>query len=124
MSTSCRFLQVRGRHLLLACVFVVLLALIVPMRALAVVGGKVLRANRYPGVVQVVANDFVGGQGTLCGGALIAPRVVVTAGHCFLHVPLKRLQPVSVVFGRQRLIRTRTLRRAFTSGLTGGARPD
>jgi secreted trypsin-like serine protease len=80
---------------------VVLLALIVPAPARAVIGGKVIRASRYPGVVQVVANDFAGGQGTLCGGALIAPRVVVTAGHCFLHVPLRRLQPVSVVFGRQ-----------------------
>jgi secreted trypsin-like serine protease len=85
----------------LACSVALLLTLIVPAAASAVIGGKVIRASRYPGVVQVVANDFAGGQGTLCGGALIAPRVVVTAGHCFLNVPLRRLQPVSVVFGRQ-----------------------
>ncbi len=65
------------------------------------IGGKTIRASRYPGVVQVIANDFAGGQGTLCGGALIAPRLVVTAGHCFLHVPFHSLRPVSVVFGRQ-----------------------
>jgi secreted trypsin-like serine protease len=85
----------------LLCAVALLLALIVPPRANAVIGGKVIRASAYPGVAQIVANDFAGGQGTLCGGALIAPRVVVTAGHCFLHVPLRRLQPVSVVFGRQ-----------------------
>jgi secreted trypsin-like serine protease len=93
--------RVRVRRPLLAWSVTLLLALIVPAGAGAVIGGTVIRASRYPGVGQVVANDFAGGQGTLCGGALIAPRVVVTAGHCFLHVPLKRLQPVSVVFGRQ-----------------------
>ena len=93
--------MVSARRVLLACCTVFLLALIVPLRAGAVVGGKTIRAGRYPGVVQVVANDFAGGQGTLCGGALIAPRLVVTAGHCFLHVPFHSLRPVSVVFGRQ-----------------------
>jgi secreted trypsin-like serine protease len=92
---------VSARRALLACCAVFLLALVVPVCAGAVIGGKVIRASRYPGVVQVVANDFAGGQGTLCGGALIAPRLVVTAGHCFLHVPFHSLQPVSVVFGRQ-----------------------
>ena len=93
--------MVAARRVLLACCVVFLLALVGPVRAGAVIGGKVIRASRYPGVVQVVANDFVGGQGTLCGGALIAPRLVVTAGHCFLHVPFHSLKPVSVVFGRQ-----------------------
>jgi secreted trypsin-like serine protease len=93
--------MVTARRTLLACCAVCLLALVVPVRAGAVIGGKVIRASRYPGVVQVVANDFAGGQGTLCGGALIAPRLVVTAGHCFLHVPFHSLKPVSVVFGRQ-----------------------
>jgi secreted trypsin-like serine protease len=90
-----------GRRVLLACCAASLLALIVPAGASAVIGGKTIRASRYPGVVQVIANDFAGGQGTLCGGALIAPRLVVTAGHCFLHVPFHSLRPVSVVFGRQ-----------------------
>ncbi|HEY0279296.1 MAG TPA: trypsin-like serine protease [Solirubrobacterales bacterium] len=65
------------------------------------VGGKVVEAAGHPGVVQVVVNDLEGGRETICGGALIAPRVVVTAGHCFLNVPLRRLRPVSVVSGRQ-----------------------
>jgi secreted trypsin-like serine protease len=81
---------------------VVLLAGLSMTPAGAVIGGRVVRAGRYPGLAQVVVNDLVGGQGTLCGGALIAPRVVVTAGHCFLNVPIRRLRPVSVVFGRQR----------------------
>lgn len=68
--------RVRWRYLLLAG-SVTLLGLIGPARASAVIGGKVIRASRYPGVVQIVSNDFAGGQGTLCGGALIAPRVVV-----------------------------------------------
>ena len=80
---------------------IVLLALIAPVRAGAVVGGKVIRARLHPGVGQVVVNDLNGGEGTICGGGLIAPRVVVTAGHCFLNVPIRRLRPVSVVFGRQ-----------------------
>jgi secreted trypsin-like serine protease len=93
--------MVAARRALLAGCVAFLLALVVPAGAGAVIGGKVIRASRYPGVVQVIANDFAGGQGTLCGGALIAPRLVVTAGHCFLHVPFHSLQPVSVVFGRQ-----------------------
>ncbi len=84
-----------------AVLALLLLALAGPPRAGAVIGGKVLRAGDYPGVVQVVTNDLEGGRVSECGGALIAPRVVVTAGHCFLNVPLRRLRPVSVVSGRQ-----------------------
>jgi secreted trypsin-like serine protease len=83
------------------CCAIALGALVAPGQAGAVIGGKVIRARQYPAIAQVVVNDLSGGEGTICGGGLIAPRVVVTAGHCFLNVPIKRLMPVSVVFGRQ-----------------------
>jgi hypothetical protein len=90
------------RHALWAvCCAISLVALIAPARAGAVIGGKVIHARQYPGIAQVVVNDLIGGEGTICGGGLIAPRVVVTAGHCFLNVPIRRLRPVSVVFARQ-----------------------
>jgi secreted trypsin-like serine protease len=94
--------RARHRHALWAvCCATSLVALIATVRAGAVVGGKVIRARQYPGIAQVVVNDLNGGEGTICGAGLIAPRVVVTAGHCFLNVPIKRLRPVSVVFTRQ-----------------------
>ena len=79
-------------------------ALIAPGHAAAVIGGKPIRASRHAGLVQIIANDFSGGRGTLCGGGLIAPRVVVTAGHCLGTNPdtLKHLRPLTIVSGRQR----------------------
>jgi secreted trypsin-like serine protease len=90
--------------LLPTCLVVVAFALLTPARAHAVIGGKPLRASRYPALVQVIANDLQGGRGTLCGGGLITPRVVVTAAHCLGTNPdtLRRLKPFAVVSGRQR----------------------
>jgi secreted trypsin-like serine protease len=56
-----------------------LLAVAAPAIALAappVVGGTLVPAHAYPDAVAVLANDAA------CSGTLIAPDVVLTAGHC------------------------------------------
>jgi secreted trypsin-like serine protease len=90
--------------LLLALTTVALIALPAPISANAVIGGQPIRAGRYPGVVQIIANVGSGKRGTLCGGGLIAPRVVVTAAHCLGTNPndVRFEQPFTVVSGRQR----------------------
>ena len=83
------------------------------------IGGKPIRASRHPGLVQIIANDFSGGRGTLCGGGLIAPRVVVTAGHCLGTNPdtPEHLRPLTIVSGRQR-----SYARKNPGGVSGGCR--
>jgi secreted trypsin-like serine protease len=88
----------------LGCLAIALIAAITPIGAQAVIGGKRIRAARHPGVVQIIANVGSGRRGTLCGGGLIAPRVVVTAAHCLGTNPndVKFEEPFTVVSGRQR----------------------
>jgi secreted trypsin-like serine protease len=88
----------------LAVALIALVGLVAPTAGNAVIGGKRVRASRYPGVVQIIANVGSGKRGTLCGGGLIAPRVVVTAAHCLGTNPsdVKFEQPFTVVSSRQR----------------------
>jgi secreted trypsin-like serine protease len=80
------------------------LALIAPVEAGAVIGGKTISATRYPALVQITARLIPKGRGTLCGGGLIAPRVVITAAHCLGTNPNteRHIEPFTVISGRQR----------------------
>lgn len=44
-----------------------------------IVGGTVVRINKYPWTAQLITNGFL-----FCGGALINDRYVLTAAHCVL----------------------------------------
>jgi secreted trypsin-like serine protease len=52
-----------------------------------VVGGKTVAPGAYPDVVAVLASD------AMCTGSLVAPDVVLTAGHCI------ETNPVEVIIG-------------------------
>jgi hypothetical protein len=56
-----------------------------------IVGGEPTAPGEFDGVVAVVA-----GQG-LCTGTVVAPRLIVTAGHCLLDLP--DAAQISVYFG-------------------------
>ena len=53
-------------------------ALLTASPALAIVGG----APPSPGGIALAVVTIVGSGGTFCSGALIAPKLVLTAGHC------------------------------------------
>ncbi|CAL4083151.1 unnamed protein product, partial [Meganyctiphanes norvegica] len=48
-----------------------------------VVGGTEISAGAYPWLVAIGQTDFGGKFGSVCGGALITGRHVVTAAHCY-----------------------------------------
>lgn len=88
----------------MSCLAIGLLAVLAPVRARAVFGGKTIRASRYPALIQITAKQIPEGRGTLCGGGLVAPQVVITAAHCLGTNPEteRHIEPFTIVSGRQR----------------------
>ena len=89
----------RPRHLRRAAAILLALAAGLACQAAqarAVVGGTPTSITAWPWMVQLEAREG-GDRTTFCGGTLIAPRVVLTAGHCLLGVE----RSTRAVFGRQ-----------------------
>lgn len=74
-----------------------------------VIGGEAARTADHPWVVAVASRDLFGPgrSGQFCGGALVAPRTVVTAAHCFdqdiLGTASGKVQDFTVISGRDDL---------------------
>jgi secreted trypsin-like serine protease len=67
-----------------------------------VVGGSFAAPGQFPWMAALVsASERRAARGVFCGGAVVAPRVIVTAAHCLEDVPSAR--GVDVVVGRTRL---------------------
>lgn len=63
--------------------------------AVPVVGGKPVAAGVYPDVVAVLAHDGA------CTGTLVAPDVVLTAGHCTTEITPEYVVVDTVDYGRE-----------------------
>ncbi|MEZ4736678.1 MAG: serine protease [Caldilineaceae bacterium] len=75
----------------------------------SIVGGQEAQPGAWPWMVALVAaNQPNASLGQFCGGALIAPKWVLTAAHCTFTSNGALLQPsaVDVVIGRHRLTST------------------
>ena len=67
----------------------------------SIVGGYPADGGAYPWMVALVANHSPNARrGLFCGGTLIAPRIVLTAGHCVVDPP-----PFHVLVGAYNLRR-------------------
>lgn len=77
-----------------------------------VVGGYPVRITDSPWVVALSSRDRFGGTraGQFCGGALVAPKKVMTAAHCLsrtvLGMDVAELRDLSIVTGRSQLTGT------------------
>jgi hypothetical protein len=77
------------------------LALMAAAPAEAIVGGAPAPPGRWPWMVALLdASTRDAGQAQLCGGVVIAPRRVLTAGHCVIG---ERSRDIEVLVGRTRL---------------------
>lgn len=72
----------------------------------SIIGGQEAQPGAWPWMVALVlASQTDAFQGQFCGGSLIAPNWVLSAGHCTYNADDSLLQPaqVDVVIGRHRL---------------------
>lgn len=60
----------------------------------SIVGGNLVNAAEYPWVAFIQA-ETGGGEGFECSGTVVAPRIVLTAGHCVEDIESGRLTPAS-----------------------------
>jgi trypsin len=85
----------------LGVVLVGALVLLCSTPARAIVGGAPADPGRWPWMVAVLdAHERDAGWAQFCGGVVIAPRRVLTAGHCILGA---RTRDIDVLVGRTRL---------------------
>ncbi|MFF1416357.1 S1 family peptidase [Streptomyces sp. NPDC058280] len=74
-----------------------------------VIGGRLVRSADHPWVVALSSRDRFGGTraGQFCGGVVVAPTKVLTAGHCMgrdiLGVAPDDVGDLRVIAGRERL---------------------
>jgi Trypsin len=72
----------------------VLVGLVCPGSAQAIIGGEFDAANKYSNVGMLVTLEQ-GGGGQICSGTLVAPTIMVTAAHCvkqeFGFPPIERI---------------------------------
>jgi trypsin len=93
---------IRGRRVF-AAALAVAMGIVVAGAAAAVpkdpriVNGEPAPPGAYPFFASIVQSDEPAEEGWFCGGALIAPRVVLTAGHCAIG---EAPDEVDVVIGR------------------------
>jgi secreted trypsin-like serine protease len=115
------------RRLVIAALAGALSALLASAPAHAIVGGAPAPEGRWPWMAAVLnssgADDDFEAQG--CGGTVIAPRRVLTAGHCVLGQPSEGLE---VLIGRTRLTesggrRIRVRGVSVFRGLVSGRQP-
>lgn len=63
-----------------------------------IVGGTNADVGEFPYQVSLQLKGLLGG-GHFCGGSIIAPNVILTAGHCVTEVSIPPLTHVEVVAG-------------------------
>ncbi|HWB68643.1 MAG TPA: trypsin-like serine protease, partial [Solirubrobacterales bacterium] len=60
----------------------------------SIIGGRGVAIDDYPSLAFVLAEE-ANGEGFSCTGTVIAPRVVLTAGHCVYDLESKSFTPAS-----------------------------
>ena len=114
MNTVAGTARIRAVAAVVASSLLLLLALHSPAAAPAqpssgaeasIVHGKATSIRDWPWQVALAVSSHIRpGQSpqerTFCGGSLVAPDLVITAGHCVADVPASKATPMSVISGR------------------------